>query len=101
MSQTKSPLPYKRRNYYINKKFQTNFIIRFWLLVAIGSLLTAAAVYMLAKNTTTIGIMHGRIAVHTTAEYLLPLMLQTIAIELAIVSLFTIMMTLFISHKIA
>ena len=31
----------------------------------------------------------------------MPLMVQTVAIELVVVSLFTIMMTLFISHKIA
>lgn len=101
MSQRKSPLPYKRRNFYIDKKLQTKFIVQFWLIVAIGSLFTVAAVYWLARNTTTIGIMDGRVAVHTTAEYLLPLMVQTVVIELAIVSFFTIIMTLFISHKIA
>jgi len=101
MNRLKSPLSYQRRNYYIDKKFQTKFIVQFWLVLAIGSLLTVAAVYWLAGNTTTVGIINGRIAVHTTAEYLLPLMLQTVAIELAIVSLFTIIMMLFISHKIA
>jgi methyl-accepting chemotaxis protein len=101
MSQSKSPRQYQRRNYFIDKKFQSDFIIRFWSIVAIGSLFTVAAVYWLAQNTTTVGIMGGHIAVHTTAEYLLPLLLQTVAIELAVVSLFTILMTLFISHKIA
>jgi methyl-accepting chemotaxis protein len=101
MSQTKTPRPYRRRNYYIDKEFQTKFIIKFWLIVAIGSLFTIAAMYWLAQSTTTVGIMDGRIAVHTTAEYLLPLMVQTVSIELLIVSIFTIIMTLFISHKIA
>jgi methyl-accepting chemotaxis protein len=75
--------------------------VQFWLIVAMGSLFVVAAVYWLARNTTTVGIMDGRVAVHTTAEYLLPLMLQTVAIQLAMVSFFTIMMTLFVSHKIA
>jgi methyl-accepting chemotaxis protein len=101
MNQLKSPRSYQRRNFYIDKKFQTKFIVKFWLVAATGSLFVVAAVYWLARNTTTIGIMDGRVAVHTTAEYLLPLMLQTVAIELAIVSFFTIIMTLFISHKIA
>src|SRR5579863_6592681 len=100
MNQPKSPRPYQRRNYYIDKKFQTKFIVQFWSVVAIGSLFTAAAVYWLARNTTTVGIMQGRVAVHTTAEYLLPLLVQTVAIELAVVSVVTIIMTLFISHKI-
>ena len=101
MSQAKSVQQYKRRNYYIDKKFQTKFIVKFWLIVAIGSLFTAAAVYWLAQNSTTVGIIDGHVAVHTTAEYLLPLMAQTVSIELLVVSLFTIIMTLFISHKIA
>ena len=101
MNKHKSPPPYKRRNFYIDKKFQNDFMVRFWGIVAIGSLFTIVAVYELASNTTTIGIMDGRITVHSTAEYLLPLLFQTFAIELVIVSLLTIIMTLFISHKIA
>jgi len=101
MSPSKSHRPYQRRNYYIDKKFQTEFIIKYWLVVAAGSIFTIVAVYWLARNTTTVGIIGGRVAVHTTAEYLLPLMLQTVAIELVAVSLLTIVMTLFISHKIA
>jgi methyl-accepting chemotaxis protein len=101
MSRLKSPRFYHRRNYYIDKDFQTKFIVRFWLVLAAGSLLTVAAVYWLAQNTTTVGIVDGRVAVHTTAEYLLPLLLQTVAIELAVVSLFTVLMTLVVSHKIA
>jgi methyl-accepting chemotaxis protein len=101
MNQFNSPRQYPRRNYYIDKKFQIKFIAQFWLIVAIGSLFVVAAVYWLARNTTTVGIIDGRVAVHTTAEYLLPLMLQTVAIQLAVVSFFTIIMTLFVSHKIA
>ena len=66
-----------------------------------GSIFTVVAVYWLAQNSTTVGIMNGRVAVHTTAEYLLPLMTQTVSIQLAVVSFFTILMTLFISHRIA
>ena len=101
MNQLKAPRAYQRRNYYIDKKFQTEFIIKYWLVVAAGSLFTIVAVYWLARNTTTVGIIGGRVAVHTTAEYLLPLMLQTVAVELLVVSVLTILMTLFISHKIA
>jgi methyl-accepting chemotaxis protein len=101
MNQLKTPRPYQRRNYYIDKKFQTKFIIQFWLVVATGSLFTLAAVYWLSQNTITAGIMEGRVGAHTTAGYLLPLMFQTVAIELVIVSLLTIPMILFVSHKIA
>ena len=101
MNQLKSPRSYQRRNYYIDKKFQTRFIVQFLILVAVGSLFTVAAVYWLSQNTTTVGIVEGRVVVHTTAKYLLPLMFQTVGIQLAVVSLLTILMTLFVSHKIA
>lgn len=91
----------QRRNYYIDKDFQAKFIIKFCFLAAFGSLLIVALIYWLAQNSTTVGIAEGRVAVHTTAEYLLPLLLQTVFTELVIVSLATIVMTLFISHKIA
>ena len=101
MNPPTAPRTYQRKNYYIDKKFQTDFIVRFWLIVALGSIFTVVTVYWLAQNTTTVGIMNGRVAVHTTAEYLLPLMTQTVSIQLAVVSFFTILMTLFISHRIA
>ena len=96
----KRPLS-QRRNYYIDKDFQTKFILKFCSLVAFGSALTVALIYWSAQHSTTVGIVHGRVAVHTTEAYLLPLLLQTVFIELVIVSLATIVLTLLISHKIA
>jgi len=71
------------------------------LIIAAGSLLIATLVYWLAQHSTTVAIVNGHVAVHTTAEYLFPLLAQTISIELIVMSLITITMTLFISHKIA
>ena len=92
---------YQRHHYYIDKNFQTEFILNFCALVAFGSVLIAVLIYWLAQHSTTVGIVHGRVAVHTTEAYLLPLLLQTVFIELVIVSLATIVLTLLISHKIA
>ena len=92
---------YQRRNYYIDKSFQTKFIIQFCFLLALGSAITVALIYWLARHSTTVGIANGRVAVHNTAEYLLPLMLQTVFIELVIVSIAAIFMTMLVSHKIA
>ena len=92
---------HQRRNYYIDKGFQTKFIVKFCLLVAFGSALTVVLIYWLAQHSTTVGIADGRVAVHATAEYLLPLLLQTVFIELVIVSLAAIVMTVLFSHKLA
>jgi methyl-accepting chemotaxis protein len=95
------PRKYRRRNYYIDKDFQTKFILKFCSLVAFGSALTVALIYWLARHSTTVGIAHGHVAVHTTAEYLLPLLLQTVFVVLVVVSLAAIVMTLLFTHKIA
>ncbi len=91
----------QRRNYYIDKSFQTKFILKFCSLVVLGSGLIVALIYWLAQHSTTVGIANGRVSVHTTAEYLLPLLLQTVFLELVVVSLVAIVMTLLFTHKIA
>ncbi len=100
MTQPNPQPQYKRRIYYIEKEFQAKFIIKFCLLLAFGSLLTVVLIYWFARHSTTVAIVQGHVAVHTTAEYLLPLMAQTVLIELIIVGIATIVMTLLISHKI-
>ncbi len=101
MSKSTTKPQFKRRNYYIEKEFQTKFILKFCLLMAFGSVLTIGLVYWLAQHSTTVAIQHGRIGVHSTSEYLLPLMAQTVFIQLIITSLAAIGMMVFVSHKIA
>lgn len=92
---------YKRKNFYIKKDFQRDFIVKFCVLTGLGSVLGMGWVYWLAMNSTTVGIQDGRIAVHTTADYLLPLMFQTVLVQVIIVSIATMALTLIISFRIA
>lgn len=92
---------YRRRNYFIDKKFQTKFILKFCGLVAFGGLLTILILYYLAAKSTTVSIINSRVVVRTTADFLLPVLLQTVFIVMIIVSLATVIVTLFVSHKIA
>lgn len=91
----------KRRNYFIEKTFQTKFILRFCVLVAISGLLTIGILYLLSLQSTTVSIVNSRVVVKTTADFLLPILIQTVVIVMIIVSIGTIVMTLFVSHKIA
>jgi len=93
--------PYKRRIYFINKVFQSDFILKFCLLAGIGSVLTMGVVYWMAMNSTTVVIEEGHVSVRTTAEYLFPLMVQTVSLELIIGSIATIALTILISFRIA
>lgn len=92
---------YKRRTYFIEKGFQAKFILKFCVLVAIGGLLTIGILYFMAAQSTTVTIVNSRVVVRTTADFLLPVFIQTVLIVTIIVSLATIVVTLLVSHKIA
>lgn len=94
-------MEYKRRNYFINKRFQTRFILKFCALIAVGGILTIAILYPLAMRATTVSVVNSRVVVQTTADFILPILLQTVVIVMVIVSIATIVVTLFVSHKIA
>ncbi|MDD5166302.1 MAG: methyl-accepting chemotaxis protein [Candidatus Omnitrophica bacterium] len=90
-----------RKSYLIEKEFQTKFILKFCALVAAGGLLFIGILYLLLMQSTTVSIVDSRVAVRTTADFILPILVQTVVIVTVIVSLATIAVTLFISHKIA
>jgi methyl-accepting chemotaxis protein len=91
----------RRRIYFIDKTFQSNFILKFCGLVVFGGLLTVGILYLWAANATTVSIVNSRVVVTTTANYILPLLIQTVFIVTIIIAIATIITTLFISHKIA
>lgn len=92
---------YRRRNYYIDKEFQTKFVMRFCSLVAGGAVLTILALYLLTRLSTTVSIVKSRVVVMTTADFLLPLLVQTVFIVTIAVGITTAVFTLIVSHKIA
>lgn len=91
----------RRRIYFIEKSFQARFIIKFCLIVACGGLLTVAMIYLFAKQSTTVSIVNSRAVVKSTADFLLPILLQTTLIVMVLVSFATIAVTLFVSHKMS
>ena len=91
----------KRRIYFIDKKFQTRFIIKFCLLVIASGLLTGGILYFISSKSTTVSIINSRVVVRSTADYLLPMLIQTIAVSLVIIGIFAIWLTLLISHKLS
>jgi methyl-accepting chemotaxis protein len=91
----------KRLNYYIDKKFQTSFIIKFCAIVALGSVMTIGILYLLSGQSTTVLMTNARTHVLPTSEYILPLIIQTVLIVLVMVGIGTIIQVLLISHKIA
>jgi len=91
----------RRRNYFIEKSFQAKFILKFCMLVAAGGLLTIGTLYFLSLRSTTVVIVNSEVVVKKTSDFLLPILIQTVAVVMLLVSFATIIMTLFISHRIA
>jgi len=91
----------KRHIYFIEKSFQARFILKFCGLIGLGGVLTIGLLYLWAKGATTVSIVNSRVIVTTTADFILPLLIQTVIIVTILVAIATIAVTLFVSHKIA
>lgn len=100
MSEPK-PMLHKRRTYFIEKSFQAKFIVKFCLLVAAAGALTIAILYLFSWNSTTVSVVDSRVVVKTTADFIMPVLIQTVVIVMVIVSIASVFVTLFVSHKIA
>jgi len=62
----------RRRNYFINKGFQTEFILKFCGLVAVGCVVFGIVLYAFSSRTLTTSFENSRLVVKSTASYLLP-----------------------------
>lgn len=91
----------RRRNYYIKKEFQRNFILKFCALVILGGLISGAIVYVMSSSTVTTTFENSRLTIKSTADFILPALLLSSAIAVALIGIATIVITLFTSHKIA
>lgn len=91
---------YRRRTYFIEKKFQAHFILRFCVLVILGTLVTGIVLYLFSSHSTTVTFENTRAVVKSTADFILPILIQTIIVVTIIVGIATIILTLFVSHKI-
>ncbi len=91
---------YRRRTYFIEREFQARFILKFCILVVLGTLLTGLVLYLLSSRSTTVIFQNLRAEVKTTADFILPILIQTIIVVTIIVGTASIILTLFISHKI-
>ncbi|MCX5678644.1 MAG: methyl-accepting chemotaxis protein [Candidatus Omnitrophica bacterium] len=95
------PRRIRRKNYFIDKKFQGTFILKFCMLVAATGLFIMVVLYSLSNKATTVSFINSRVVVQTTADFLFPLLIQTFVIATVFVGIATIFITLFISHRIA
>ncbi len=92
---------HKRRQVYIKKAFQFRFMLRFGLVILVGVLISTALLMALSQGTLTSSFQDSRLVVRETSMAILPAVLYTNLITLGLISLASIIVTLFVSHKIA
>jgi len=99
MSQNKHP--YKRKHYFIKKEFQFKFILKFCLLILAGVIISTSLLFLFSQGTLTSSFHQSRLVIKNTAVAILPAVIYTNLITLGLISLAAIVVTLFVSHKIA
>jgi methyl-accepting chemotaxis protein len=92
---------WRRRNFFINKNFQTRFILKFLGIVAVASAASGWLMYSLVNKDVEDVFYSSHIHISTTGQLLLPAMLKVNAGVLAFTLLAVALLTLFITHKVA
>ncbi len=90
-----------RRQYFIQKDYQFKFILKFCLIVLAGSIISTAFLFFFAQGTLTSSFEHSRLVIRNTATAIMPAVILTNVITLIVITFATIVVVLFISHKIA
>lgn len=91
----------RRRQYFIDKKFQARFIIKFASLVIVATAISGAIVYFMARSTVTTSFENSRLVIKSTADFILPSVLLAGAVAIVSIGLATITVALITSHRIA
>lgn len=91
----------KRRNYFIDKQFQTKFIIKFCLINIAASLLIGVLIYFFNRQTNTVAFENLRVVVKSTADFIQPIVSMVIVIVTLFVAISTVLILLFTSHRIS
>lgn len=91
----------KRRKYFIEKSFQSKFILKFCLIVIAATFIVGLLLFLFSSHSTTVAIENTKVVVKNTADFILPMIITTL-ILVTIFSAFSVgLLCLFISHKIA
>jgi len=91
----------KRRQYYISKKFQTRFILRFFLILVLGGVVTVGLTLLNTQDTLTSTYVDSRLVIQSTSLAIMPSVIFTTLLTTGILGVVAVLVTLLASHKIA
>ncbi len=94
-------MTYKRRQYFIKRDYQFRFILRFCVIIILGAIISTVLLLLFSKGTLTSTFNQSRLVIENTAQAIFPAVFLTNLITLILISLATIAVLLFLSHKLA
>lgn len=97
----KFELKNRRRNYFIKKEFQTKFILKFCILVMLTALISALLIYRFSDQSLTTVFENSRIKIVPSTRFIMPGLILSSLISVVLIGTATIVVVLFISHRIA
>lgn len=95
------PQQYRRRNYFIDKAFQTKFVLIFCAIVVISSLFVIGLLLISLQDPTTVAIENTKVIVKRTSDFILPITVQTVTVVSLFSALAVIVLSILTSHKIS
>lgn len=101
MNPKKKPAPIKRRQLYINRDFQTRFILKFCLILLLGGAVSIGLTLFNTQESLTSSFSNSKLVIQNTSLAIMPSVIYTTLISTLVIGLIVIMVTLLASHKIA
>jgi methyl-accepting chemotaxis protein len=90
-----------RRAVFIDKRFQGEFILKFVLLLLVGTSVFVLAAYLVLNRRLEETYYSAHFAIKNTGEILLPTLLTLSAVFIIVLGAAAIVITLYVSHHIA
>lgn len=90
-----------RRQVYIKKKFQNNFIFKFTMVLVLGGILSVSLTLFNTQGTLTTSYINSKLVVQSTPLAIMPSVIFTTLITTIILGIVAGFVTLLVSHKIA
>lgn len=97
----KPPGGIKRKHLFINKNFQTRFILKFILILFFSGVISIGLTLFYTRNTLTSTFVDSKLMIQNTSSVIMGPVIYTTLITTLLVGLLVILVTLLVSHKIA
>ena len=97
----KRPTPIKRKQIFINKEFQTRFILKFILILILSAAISICLTLVNTQDTLTSSFANSKLLIQNTSLAIMPSVIYTTIITTVLTGLIVILVTLLVSHKIA